>query len=61
MKLFHVGVLVLMAIPFFYQLSFVAFAPFFPVERLAAFARDSEVVKRWRSARLGLSGRHKVG
>jgi hypothetical protein len=31
--LFHVGVLVLMAIPFAYQLSLVAYAPFFPVER----------------------------
>jgi hypothetical protein len=31
--LFHIGVLVLMAIPFLYQLSLVAYAPFFPVER----------------------------
>jgi len=34
---FHVGVAALMAIGFFYQLSFVAFACFFPVERLAAW------------------------
>jgi hypothetical protein len=38
--LFHVGVLVLMAIPFFYQLSLVAYAPFFPVERAAASLRE---------------------
>jgi hypothetical protein len=31
---FHAGVLLVMAIPFPYQLSFVAFAPFFAVERL---------------------------
>jgi hypothetical protein len=37
--LFHVGVLVLMAIPFFYQLSLVAYAGFFPVERLTAAVR----------------------
>jgi hypothetical protein len=34
--LFHLGVLTLMAIPFHYQLSLVAYAPLFPVERLAA-------------------------
>lgn len=34
---FQVGVLVLMAIVFPFQLSFLAFAPFFPVERLGAF------------------------
>jgi hypothetical protein len=34
--LFHVGVLALMAILFAYQLSGVAFAPFFRLERLAA-------------------------
>ena len=34
--LFHVGVLVLMAIPFFYQLTLVAYAAFFPMERLSA-------------------------
>ena len=33
--LFHVGVLALMAILFPYQLSGVAFAPFFPLERIA--------------------------
>jgi hypothetical protein len=33
--LFHVGVLALMAILFPYQLSGIAFAPFFPLERLA--------------------------
>jgi hypothetical protein len=32
--LFHVGVVLLMAIPFWYQLSFVAYAPFFELERL---------------------------
>jgi hypothetical protein len=37
--LFHVGVLVLMAIPFFYQLTLVAYAGFFPVERLSAAVR----------------------
>ncbi len=37
--LFHVGVVVLMAIPFFYQLSLVAYAAFFPVERAAAFVQ----------------------
>jgi hypothetical protein len=37
--LFHVGVLVLMAIPFFYQLSLVAYAAFFPVERLSQLVR----------------------
>jgi hypothetical protein len=31
--LFHVGVLALMAIPFPYQLSLIAYAPFFEVER----------------------------
>ena len=31
---FHLGVLVLMAIGFFYPLSFIAFAPFFRVEKL---------------------------
>lgn len=34
--LFHVGVLALMAISFPYQLTGVAFAPFLPLERLAA-------------------------
>jgi HTTM domain len=34
--LFHVGVLALMAVVFAYPLSGVAFAPFFPLERLAA-------------------------
>lgn len=40
--LFHLGVLLLMAIVFPYQLSGVAFAPFFPLERLLrrAPARD---------------------
>jgi hypothetical protein len=48
--LFHVGVLVLMAIPFFYQLSFVAYAAFFPVERAAAFARARFArVEPWRT------------
>jgi hypothetical protein len=37
---FHIGVLALMGIAFLYPLSAVAFAPFFPVERL--------VPKRWR-------------
>jgi hypothetical protein len=37
--LFHVGVLVLMAIPFFYQLTLVAYAAFFPVERLSSVVR----------------------
>lgn len=36
---FHAGVLVLMAIPFFYQLTLVAYAGFFPLERLAAAVR----------------------
>jgi hypothetical protein len=34
--LFHVGVLLLMAIPFPYQLSLVAYAAFFPLERWLA-------------------------
>jgi hypothetical protein len=38
--LFHVGVLVLMAIPFFYQLTLVAYVGFFPAERLAAAVRE---------------------
>jgi hypothetical protein len=37
--LFHVGVLALMAIPFFYQLTLVAYAAFFPVERLSGLGR----------------------
>jgi hypothetical protein len=36
---FHVGVLALMAIGFAFQLSFVAFAPFFASERLVARVR----------------------
>lgn len=50
--LFHLGVLALMAIPFFYQLSLVAYAPLFPVERLVTFARSRLVFQRFR-ARLG--------
>jgi hypothetical protein len=42
--LFHVGVLALMAIVFPYQLSGVAFAPFFRLERLA----DRVGTGRWR-------------
>jgi len=34
--LFHIGVIALMAIPFPYQLAFVAYAPFFEVERYRA-------------------------
>jgi hypothetical protein len=37
--LFHVGVLALMAIPFFYQLTLVAYAGFFPTERLSSLVR----------------------
>jgi hypothetical protein len=40
--LFHVGVLALMAIPFPYQLSLIAYAPFFEVERWR------ELGARWR-------------
>jgi hypothetical protein len=46
---FHVGVLVLMAIPFFYQLTFVAYAAFFPVEHVAAFVRER--VKKFHAQR----------
>jgi hypothetical protein len=45
--LFHVGVVVLMAIPFFYQLTLVAYASFFPVERLSAAVR-SRLARRTR-------------
>jgi hypothetical protein len=45
---FHVGVLALMAILFAYQLSGVAFAPLFRLERLA---------DRWRSVRVERIGR----
>lgn len=38
--LFHLGVLVLMAIPFFYQLTLVAYVGFFRVERLASVVRQ---------------------
>ena len=41
--LFHVGVLALMAIPFPYQLSLIAYAPFFEVERWRELTR-----RRWR-------------
>jgi hypothetical protein len=37
---FHVGVLALMAIAFPYQLSFIAYASFFPVERLTQRLRS---------------------
>jgi hypothetical protein len=40
--LFHVGVLALMAIPFPYQLSLIAYAPFVEVERLRELTR-----RRW--------------
>lgn len=45
---FHVGVLVLMAIGFAYQLSGVAFAPFFRVERLL----DTRLARRLGISRL---------
>ena len=37
---FHLGVLVLMAIGFMYQMTFIAFAPFFRCERLVLRVRD---------------------
>ncbi|HLV20600.1 MAG TPA: HTTM domain-containing protein [Polyangiaceae bacterium] len=43
---FHVGVLLLMAIAFPYPLSFVAFVPFFPVERWLERPRVRAVVQR---------------
>jgi hypothetical protein len=50
--LFHLGVLVLMAIPFFYQLTFVAYAAFLPVERLASAVRG----RLGRNGRMGALG-----
>lgn len=46
---FHLGVLALMAIGFMFQITFIAFAPFFDCERLL-----ERVPKKWRS-RLGVS------
>jgi hypothetical protein len=37
---FHLGVLALMAVGFIYPLSGLAFAPFFPVERLGEWAKN---------------------
>jgi len=48
---FHVGVLMMMAIGFFFQLTLVAFAPFFRTERLI-----ERVVSRW-SAKKNPPGR----
>jgi vitamin K-dependent gamma-carboxylase-like protein len=50
---FHVGVEALMAIPFPYQLSFVAYAAFFEVERAFDFLRER--VRRWQAQRAGKS------
>lgn len=46
---FHIGVEALMAIPFPYQLSFVAYAAFFEVERAFDFVRERAL--RWRLQR----------
>lgn len=40
---FHLGVLALMAIGFFYPLTFIAYTPFFRVERLLRFVRKRSV------------------
>ena len=48
---FHFGVLALMAIGFVYQLTFVAFAPYFDVERLWQW----RPLRKW-GARLGATG-----
>lgn len=42
---FHLGVLALMAIGFMFQITFIAFAPFFDCERLL-----ERVPKRWRAS-----------
>ncbi|MEM6958910.1 MAG: HTTM domain-containing protein [Myxococcota bacterium] len=45
---FHFGVLVLMAISFAFQLTFIAFAPFFDVEKLATRKRVKALLERLR-------------
>jgi hypothetical protein len=54
--LFHVGVLVLMAIVFAYPLTGVAFAPFFPLERLGAAVRPARQKSSTKARSAGVGG-----